>query len=66
MVVFSNPYCNSHSESDLVGSRDGHPYRWDGWDTMDLTLFRHSPSVLKWIFLTRYFEDTGDRELCGY
>lgn len=27
---------------------------------MDLILFRHSPSVLKWILLTRYFEDAGD------
>lgn len=55
---------SSCSGNDLVGSRDGHLYGWDGWDAMDLTLFRHSPSVLKWILLTRYFEDAGDRELC--
>lgn len=31
MVVSVDPHCNSCSESDLVGSRDGHPYGWDGW-----------------------------------
>lgn len=64
MVVSPGPHCNSLSGIDLVGSRDGDPYGWDGWDAMDHTLFRHSPSVLKWILLTRYFEDAEDKELC--
>lgn len=61
LVLSSDPHCHSHSRNDLVGSRGGHSCGWDGgW----ISLSRHSPSVLKWIPLTRYFEDAGDGELC--